>query len=292
MKHVIPISGKDSLSVAILMKRLQPDTEFEYIYNFTGKELPETLEWLKSVEKYLQKPILFIGLDMRQTKEWLSGYRPSQGARWCTRKCKIEPTENHYDGEAFVYYGLRADEPERIGYINKGKSELTPVYPLREHGYDISKVLQLVNEVGLKPPTFRWEYLVDRYTKIFGQMFLNKRFAEWELDQLYAWRKRNNCYDCFFMMMIEWVGLAEHHPDLFWAHVEEEENPLDRTKPFYTIQNYPLRRLYADRWQIADRYVLKTAKKIWQLKQNKLFTNESIFTDTMASTSCGLLCGK
>jgi hypothetical protein len=78
MKHVIPISGKDSLATAIIQKRLQPELEYEYIFNPTGKELPETIEWLKRVEIYLGKEILFIGYDMKETKEWKDGFRPKR----------------------------------------------------------------------------------------------------------------------------------------------------------------------------------------------------------------------
>lgn len=292
MKHIIPISGKDSLATAIIQTRLHTELEYEYIFNPTGKELPETIEWIKKVEMYLQKPIMFIGQDMRQTSEWKSGFRPSVFARYCTRLCKIKPMEEYYDCEATIYYGLRADEPERIGYITKGKSELIAKFPLREQDYDIMKVLQLVNEIGLKPPVFKWGYLEQRFIKIFGTVFLNERLKEWELDMLFSWRKRNNCYDCFFMELVEWVGLAEHHPELFWAHVDEEETLGTRNKPFYTIQNYPLRKLYANRWHIANKYVNRTAKRLWALKQDNLFDATDIFNEMIASTSCGLLCGK
>ncbi len=292
MKHIIPISGKDSLATAIIQSRLQPELDYEYIFNPTGKELPESIDWIKRVEAYLCKPILFIGQDMRLTKEWVGGFRPSVFARYCTRMCKIEPMEKYFDCEATVYYGLRADEPERIGYINKGKSELIAKYPLREQNYAIEDVLKLVNEIGLKPPVFRWDNLADRFIKIFGSDFIFNRLKEWEIDMLFSWRKRNNCYDCFFMELVEWVGLAEHHPDLFWAHVEEEETTGTREKPFYTIKDYPLRQVYANRHSIVDRYVARTAKRIWNMKQYNLFDTEGIFSEMITTTSCGLLCGK
>jgi hypothetical protein len=31
----------------------------------------------------------------------------------------------------------------------------------------------------------------------------------------YDWRTRSGCYFCFFQRKAEWVGLLEHHPDLF-----------------------------------------------------------------------------
>ena len=52
MRHIIPISGKDSLATAIVQKRISPDIEYEYVFNPTGAELPEVFEWLDKVEVY------------------------------------------------------------------------------------------------------------------------------------------------------------------------------------------------------------------------------------------------
>lgn len=292
MKHIIPISGKDSLATAIIQKQLRPELDYEYIFNPTGKELPESIEWLKKCEKYLGKEILFIGYDMKETNEWKAGYRPAIHARWCTRKCKIEPMEQHFNCEATVYYGLRADEPERIGYENKGKSELTPKYPLRETGMNINDVLKLVNDIGLKPPTFRWKLFEDEFTNQLGSIFIKENLSEWQIDQLFAWRTRQNCFDCFNMKRYEWIGLHDFHPDLFWAVVEDEERQDTREKPFFTIKDYPLRKLIQNRSQILDRHITKTVNLLSKLKQTSLFTVDDIFTDFLSLTSCGLLCGK
>jgi len=292
MKHIIPISGKDSLATAIVQKQLQPELDYEYIFNPTGKELPESIEWLKKCEIYLGKEILFIGYDMKETAEWKSGFRPAIHARWCTRKCKIEPMEDYFNCEAVVYYGLRADEPERVGYENKGKSELIPKYPLREVGYKIQDVLKLCNEVGLKPPTFRWPLFEQEFTRRLCSMFLNENLNEWQIDQLFAGRTRNNCYDCFNMKRYEWIWLHDYHPDLFWAVVEDEERKDKRDEQFLTIKGLPLRKLILNRAEILDRHITKTVKLLSKLKQTKLFTAEDIFSDFLSLTSCGLLCGK
>lgn len=292
MRHIIPISGKDSLATAIIQKELQPELEYEYIFNPTGKELPETIEWLKKVEIYLGKPILFIGVDMKTTSEWISGFRPTQWARWCTRKCKIEPTEEYFKGEGFIYYGLRYDEPERIGYVTKGKSELQPKYPLRDIKYGIEDVLKLCNEKKLKPPTFYWSLFEEEFTKRLGVLFINEKLTEWQRDQLFAWRTRNNCYDCFNMKQYEWVGFEYHHPEIFWEIVKEEETIDTRQKPFFIIKDTPLRSLITDKIKILSKHITKTTNLLLKLNQTKLFTVDDIFTDILSTTSCGLLCGK
>ena len=43
MRHIIPISGKDSLATAISQRARFPDVPYEYVYNDTRMELPETL---------------------------------------------------------------------------------------------------------------------------------------------------------------------------------------------------------------------------------------------------------
>lgn len=292
MRHIIPISGKDSLATAIIQKQLQPELDYEYIFNPTGKELPESVEWLKRVEIYLGKPILFIGFDMRETQEWKNGYRPSMHARWCTRMCKIKPMEEYFDCEAIVYYGLRADESERIGYEQKGKSELIPKFPLREVGYKINDVLKLCNEVGLKPPTFHWQIFQDEFESRLGKIFINEMLNEWQIDQLYAGRTRNNCFDCFNMKRYEWIWLHDLHPDLFWTVVEDEETKHNRQAAFLTIKDYPLRKLIANRVQILERHITRTTNLLMKLKQTNLFTADDLFADFLSLTSCGLLCGK
>jgi hypothetical protein len=292
MKHIIPISGKDSLATAIIQKQLYPEFEYEYIFNPTGKELPETLEWLKLVEQTLNIEIKFVGFDMRETDEWKSGFRPAIFARWCTRKCKIEPMEYYFNCEGVVYYGLRIDEPERIGFINKGKSELTPRYPLRENNINLESVLKIVSDANLQPPTFHWQKLEDYFTSYFGKEFLTEKFTPYQLIQLFAWRSRNNCYDCFNMKKIEWVGLAEFHPDIFWRCSQEEEVLDTREKTFLTIKDYPLSQLYLDRELIFDRYVKRMANQINKLRQFNMFENNNLFEDLLQNTSCGLLCGK
>lgn len=291
MRHVIPISGKDSLATAIIQKQISPDIDYEYIFNQTGKELPETLDWISRVEKYLGKEIIFVGTDMKKTSEWIGGFRPSTNARWCTRKCKIEPTENYFNSEATVYYGLRADEPERIGYVNKGKSEMKAVYPLRTVGYGISEVLHLVNSVGLKPPSFFWELLYKEYNRRLGNDFISS-LTEWQIDQLFAGRSRNNCYDCFNMRRYEWIWLHDTHPDIFWSVVEDEEYLGIRGKEFNVIKGYPLRSVIANRAEILERHISKTVRLLLKSKQGDLFSTDDVFNDVLGMTSCGLLCGK
>jgi len=43
------------------------------------------------------------------------------------------------------------------------------------------------------------------------------------IPSYYKWRSRSGCYFCFFQKQEEWVGLKQHHPDLFERAKEYEK---------------------------------------------------------------------
>lgn len=180
MREIIPISGKDSLATAIIQMDSMNWVEYEFVFNPVGFELPESIAWLDQVEKYLGVDIIRIGVNLKETSKWKSGFRPGINSRYCTSEGKIKPMERYFEGEGNIYYGLRADEPERIGYINKGKSELTPIYPLRTYGYGLNEVLDLVNSTPCKPPAFYWEMMADMFIAECGEDFLFTNLTDYQ----------------------------------------------------------------------------------------------------------------
>lgn len=117
MRHIMLISGKDSLATAIVQREREPNLPYEYIHNETGWDLPDTLEWLRRVEHVLGISIYRCGDDLteicfEQNCLPLAGIR-----RFCTKYAKIRPL-NDYLGctPATIYFGLRFDEPQRQGY--------------------------------------------------------------------------------------------------------------------------------------------------------------------------------
>lgn len=184
-RHILSLSGgKDSTALAVYMKDRVPD--MEYVFCDTGKELPETYEYLNRVEAFLGKPIQRLNSDF-SFDHWLevfSGYLPSAQMRWCTKNLKLKPFE-HFVGDdpAYSYVGIRADE-DRSGYISH-KPNLIPRFPFKEDGIVKEDVFRILEESGLGLPSY------------------------------YDWRTRSGCYFCFFQRRAEWVGLSEVHPDLF-----------------------------------------------------------------------------
>ncbi len=187
--HVLGISGgKDSAALAVYMRDRVPD--MNYFFCDTGDELPETYEYLILLETYLGKPIARLNPD-RPFSHYLKiydNYLPSPRMRWCTAQLKLKPfeewVEREFAGQTVKsYVAIRADE-DRDGYISH-KQSIEPVYPFKDDGLGKDDMYRILDDAGLGLPKY------------------------------YEWRTRSGCYFCFFQRKAEWVGLKEHHPDLY-----------------------------------------------------------------------------
>ncbi|MDE0186526.1 MAG: phosphoadenosine phosphosulfate reductase family protein [Candidatus Poribacteria bacterium] len=188
-RHILGLSGgKDSSALAVYMRDKVPD--MEYAFCDTGKELPETYEFLDRLEAFLGKKVERLNAE-REFDHWLSvfgGLLPSAQVRWCTRLLKIKPFEEFVgDDLAYNYVAIRADE-DRVGYKplkTVALRNIEPKYPFKEDGITETDVYRILEESGLGLPEY------------------------------YKWRTRSGCYFCFYQRKAEWVGLMENHSDLF-----------------------------------------------------------------------------
>lgn len=153
VKHLLGISGgKDSAALAIYLKDRHPELDLTYYFCDTGKELDETYQLIENLEIYLGKKITKLEpVDAIQTDEnpfdhyykAYRGYLPSNVARWCTKKMKLEPFEAFVGDDPVVsYVGIRGDE-DREGYISK-KPNIQSIFPFRRNIWSedvIQKVL-------------------------------------------------------------------------------------------------------------------------------------------------------
>jgi hypothetical protein len=293
VRHIIPISGKDSLATALVQLEIQPDLPYEFVFNSTGVELPEVFEWLANVEKYLGKPIVRLEGNLEAIIESYGFFLPNARARYCTKEAKIEPFVKWVGkSPAIVYYGIRADE-EREGFNNKTSPNITPKYPLKELGIDMEAVYQIINARGLKPPTFFWQSVYESVCRILD-IDVRGRLKEWQFDMLFSWRSRANCYFCFNQRLYELVGLLEHHPDLF--DKAESYEYMGSEKPYYWKYNYPMKKIRENAPKIKRKRIEVICKAIVPSIQKKLFSDEpfddEFFVDVLAVKSCGLFCGK
>jgi hypothetical protein len=296
MRHIIPISGKDSLATAIWQTAHEPDLPYEYVYNDTRAELPETYTWLDKVEATLGIKIERIGKSL---EDIIDGYRilPSVRVRFCTKDAKIRPMDKFIGKEgAIVYFGLRSDEPERIGALKTKRLE--PRYPLREACIGLATVYRIVGSRNLMPPAFFWERLYNDALAIVGASGrqIVEAWPQWFRDRTFAWRSRPNCFFCFFQRRYEWVGLLEHHPALFDKSEEIELRTGDgeastRTGSFTWVQDYPLSKIRVKAGEIYQKRLNAVVKLIRSHEQPDFFRN-ALDELEMAGTSCGLLCGK
>ena len=222
-RHVLGISGgRDSAALAVFMSQHRPELDIEYFFTDTGKELPEVYEFLGKLEGFLGKPIERLNPD-RDFDFWLKEYRnflPSPRTRWCTRKLKIAPFEEWLRPslkagvEVHSYVAIRADENFRDGYIPT-QTGLQVHLPFRTNGIDKEGVSEILKGSGVGLPTY------------------------------YDWRTRSGCTFCFYQQKIEWLGLAERHPEAFADAQSYEKNAMDHGSPFTWNEGETLAELIA-----------------------------------------------
>lgn len=191
-KHVIALSGgKDSTALALRLREVEPDTDFDYICTPTGDELPEMIAHWERLEGMLGKPLTRITNGTLHTLIDEFDALPNWRQRWCTRRLKIEPClaylkRNH---PAVLYVGLRADEEERQGIYS---NDVECRFPLREWGWGLAEVKGYLRERGVKIP------------------------------------ERTDCARCYGQRLSEWRRLWEKHPEIY-ADAEAQEEKTGYT---------------------------------------------------------------
>jgi hypothetical protein len=292
-QKTIPISGKDSLTAALIQTAHEPG-DYHFFFNDTGVELPETYDWLNRIEETTGWHIERVGqslIDIIKQNKIL----PSATARFCTRQSKIVPMEKWLgDGKHIVYFGIRADE-DRIGYKPISKTcQVIPKYPLREHGINLGGVYAILQGKGLLPPSFYWAALEERVNELWSQQpsifggdwrtFLS--FHEKRI--LFSGRSRTNCFFCWGQRRYEFVWLAETHPELFNQAKQLEENVGG--SDYTWVKGITLEEIAKKR----EHYLDLRAKHIVKYIHNRALQQAAdIEVETeLSRTSCGLFCGK
>ncbi len=257
VKHVLGLSGgKDSSALALYVKETRPELEIEYFFTDTGYELPETNEFVDQLEEklgYIHR-LNFRALnniDGRGEKNFEhllkehGNYLPSQRDRWCTIQMKLKPFERWVDGfikdgyEIKNYVGIRADEPNRTGFMTIEKP-IESVFPFREDGIVKNDIENILQRNGL------------------------------ELPKYYEWRSRSGCTFCFYQKKIEWIRLMEKHPDLFEEAKTFEKgdgNNVVGEKFYWMGQGQPLETL--ENPEVKKRILENHEKTVERFKQMK-----------------------
>lgn len=275
-RHILGLSGgRDSAALAVYMRQNRPELPLEYFFTDTGKELPEVYSFLDKLEGFLGRPIQRLNPD-RDFDFWLDEYGnflPSPRTRWCTRQLKLRPLEHwlREDLEAGTtihsYVAIRADEPSREGYQATHPNMLVH-FPLRDAGIDRAGVLEILDQSDVGEPAY------------------------------YQWRSRSGCTFCFYQQKIEWVRLAENHPDRFAEAVDYEKTALRDGSPFTWSQGESLTELIAPERveQIKMDYEkrrerLRRNRRVNPLSANTAETIDDVYGIDEGSSSC-VICHK
>ncbi len=275
-RHILGLSGgRDSAALAVYMRQHHSGLPLEYFFTDTGKELPEVYSFLDRLEGFLGKPIQRLNPD-RDFDFWLDEYGnflPSPRTRWCTRQLKLRPLERwlRADLEAGTtvhsYVAIRADEPTREGY-QATHPNMRVHLPLREAGIDRAGVIEILEQSDVGEPAY------------------------------YQWRSRSGCTFCFFQQKIEWVRLAENHPDRFAEAVDYEKTALKDGSPFTWSQGESLTELIeparvaaikADYEKRRER--LRRNRRVNPLSANSAETIDDVYGVDEGSSSC-VICHK
>lgn len=287
MRHIIPISGKDSLATALVQMAHEPERDYEFFTNVVGKELPPFYDWINQVGGELGKKITLVGENLAEIISE-KGILPSPRVRFCTREAKIRPMEQWIGQDtATIYYGLRADEMAREGY--RDNERLQARYPLREHGIDLLGVWTILEYKNLLPPPFLFPEVVEGVKQKMGRDFvITERLKPWHYNMLFSGRTRQfNCYDCFYMRRYEFTYLYLYWPAQFWQAVQMEEST--GADGFSIVPGIPLRSFADNPQDYIKRRIAKVAKTLYKLAQTSTFDE---LPDELGMTSCGMFCGK
>lgn len=191
-KHIVALSGgKDSTAMALMLKKLYPQRRFEFVITPTGDELPEMEAHWRSLEKMLGGLIKINVISLLELIK-KEGMIPNFRARFCTRILKVEPILEYLSRQpegSVCYVGLRADEPNRIGIIDK---KYKSVFPLRKWGWGIDHVKRFNESLGINIPA------------------------------------RTDCGCCFYQRLDEWHNLLKLHPKRYKAY-EKLESEIGHT---------------------------------------------------------------
>lgn len=169
--------GKDSTAMVLLMA--ERGESFELLFTPTGDESPACLDHIQEVRKRTGAP-----LAVRWSGDSLSSLiqkwnaLPNWRQRWCTRVLKIEVAQKFLaeNPGSTLCVGLRADEPNRAGLWG---DVATYRYPLRESGFELSDVINFLDEKGVRVP------------------------------------QRTDCQLCFYQRLIEWWELWRDFPEKY-----------------------------------------------------------------------------
>lgn len=148
---MLVISFSGGRSSAMMAKRLLDSEvdDYEIIFCNTGKEMPQTLDFVNDCSNQWDVPITW--LEYRSLREYQvvdystasragepfyqlitdKNYLPNMVARFCTSELKVVTIDRYLKSKGVEDYstavGIRADEPRRVAKMRKKDGYITPL---------------------------------------------------------------------------------------------------------------------------------------------------------------------
>lgn len=160
-KHYVSYSGgKDS--TAMLLRLIELDYQIdEIVFADTGFEFPELYDYVKRIEKYINRKITildpkdtwdkwFYGKSTRgKSKGKVRGYPLRYYSCWFTRESKVNPLQKYMVDAKVIYVGIAHDEKRRYSKDDFIKN------PLVEWGWTEQDCVNYLNKKGLLNPLYK-----------------------------------------------------------------------------------------------------------------------------------------
>lgn len=190
-QHVVALSGgKDSVALALRLKELCPDRDWQFVYTPTHDELPPMqAHWQRLHE--LLGPIRALNTISLVQLIYKKRMIPNFRARFCTRILKIDPFFSYMEGlpaGSVMYVGIRADEKDRLGLVTDKDDTFTVVKPFIDWGWGLKDVLNYLQCRGVEIP------------------------------------ERTDCGACFYQRIDQWKALLDQYPERYESYVRIEED--------------------------------------------------------------------
>lgn len=155
------ISFSGGRSSAMMAKQLIDSgvTDYEIIFCNTGKEMPQTLQFVEDCSNHWDVPITW--LEYRSVREFAvvnystasrngepfyqlitdKNYLPNMVARFCTSELKVLTIDRYLKDKGISDYstavGIRADEPRRVAKMREKEDYLTPLASAKKGVTDV-----------------------------------------------------------------------------------------------------------------------------------------------------------
>jgi hypothetical protein len=150
------VSGGAASAVACKLAIAKYGDRVQLAYKDTGSEDPDTLRFLRDVERWLGAPITFLR-STKYTDTWdvweRNRFLRSPAGAKCTSVLKVQVGREFQRPGDIQIWGFTTDEAKRAGrFTERFCGEMTPEYPLIDQGLSKEDCFAMVTRAGMVLP--------------------------------------------------------------------------------------------------------------------------------------------